>query len=66
MKREADAVTDNGERARLRLKTEGKRDQKHETHDVFDPQVRMKVRLEPTGVRKALNFSFLKRLRIQR
>ena len=37
VKRGSDAVADNDERARLRLRAEGKRGQKHEKQDVLEP-----------------------------
>ena len=44
----SDAVADNEEeRARLRLRAEGKQGQKHDIQDVLDPQAKTKVRLEP-------------------
>ena len=35
------------ERARLRLRAEGKRGQKHDMQDVLEPQAKTKARLEP-------------------
>ena len=43
----ADAVADEEERARLRLRAEGKRHQKHDIQNVLDPQAKTKARLEP-------------------
>ena len=47
VKRGSDAVADNEERARLRLRAEGKRGQKHDMQDVLELQARTKVRPEP-------------------
>ena len=44
--RGSDAVADNEERARLRLRAEGKRGEKHDMQDVLEHQVKMKARLE--------------------
>ena len=46
MKRVADAVADNEERARMRLRAEGKRGQKHDMQDVLESQAKTKARLE--------------------
>ena len=46
-KRGSDAVADNEERARLRLRAEGKRGQKHNMQDVLKPQDKTRARLEP-------------------
>ena len=40
VKRGSDAVADNEERARARLRAEGKRGQKHDMQDVMDPRPR--------------------------
>ena len=45
VKRGSDAAADNEERARLRLRAEGKRGQKHDMQDVLEPQA--KARPEP-------------------
>ena len=47
MKRGSDAVAENEERARLRLRAEGKRGQKHDMQDVLEPQAKKRARLEP-------------------
>ena len=47
VKRGSDAVADNEERARLRLRAEGKRGQKHDMQDVLEPQAKTTARLEP-------------------
>ena len=49
VKRGSDAVADNEERARLRLRAEGKRGQKHDMQDVHETQAKTKARLEPRG-----------------
>ena len=46
-KRGSDAVADSQERARLRLRAEGKRGQKHDTQDVVETQAKTKARLVP-------------------
>ena len=46
VKRGSDAVADTQERARLRLRAEGKRGQKHEKQDVLEPQAKTRARLE--------------------
>ena len=47
VKRGADAVAHNEERARLPLRAEGKRGQKHDMQDVLEPRAKTKARLEP-------------------
>ena len=47
VKRGSDAVADNEERARLRLRAEGKKGQKHDMQDVLESQAKTKARLEP-------------------
>ena len=42
----SDVVADNEERARLRLRAEGKRSQKHDIQDVLQKQAKTKTRLE--------------------
>ena len=44
VKRGSDAVADNEERARLRLRAESKRGHKHEKQDVLEPQAKTKAR----------------------
>ena len=55
VKRGADAVADNEERARLRLTVDGKRGQKHDIQDVLEPQAKKKARLEPGRGQKREN-----------
>ena len=52
-KRGSDAVADSQERARLRLRAEGKRGQKHDTQDVVETQAKTKARLVPRRGSKA-------------
>ena len=52
VKRGSDGVADTEERARLRLRAEGKRGQKHNIQDVLKPQAKTKVRLEPRGQKR--------------
>ena len=52
VKRGSDAVADNEARARLRLRAEGKRGQKHDMQDVPEPQVQTRARLEPRRSQK--------------
>ena len=47
VKRRSHAAADNEERARLRLRAECKRGQKHEKSDVLEPQAKTKARSEP-------------------
>ena len=47
VKRGSDAVADNEERARLRLRAEGERGQQHEILDAQEPQAKTGARLEP-------------------
>ena len=44
--RGVDAVADNEEHARLRLRAEGKRGQKHDMQDVLEPQAKTKARAQ--------------------
>ena len=46
-KRGSDDVADNEERARLRLRAEGQRSQKHDMQDVLETQAKTRARLEP-------------------
>ena len=50
-----DAVANDEERARLRLRAEGKRVQKHDMEGVLEPQAKTKVRLEPKRGQKREN-----------
>ena len=52
VKRGQNAVGGTEERARLRLRAEGKRGQKHDIQDVLEPQAKTKVRLEPRGQKR--------------
>ena len=47
VRRGLDAVADNEERARLRLRVERKRGQKHDMQDVLELQAKKRDRLEP-------------------
>ena len=47
MKRGAHAVADNEERARLRLRADGERGQKHDMQDVLESQAKTKATPEP-------------------
>ena len=47
VKRGSDAVANTEERARLRLRAEGKRGQKHDMQDELEPQANSQARLEP-------------------
>ena len=47
VKRGSDAVANTEERARLRLRAEGKRGQKHDMQDELEPQTNSKASLEP-------------------
>ena len=47
VKRRADAVVDNEERVRLRLRAEGERGQTRDMQDVLENQAKTKARLEP-------------------
>ena len=53
VKRGSDAAADDEERARLRLRAEGKRGPKHDIQDVLEPQVKTRARLEPRRGRRA-------------
>ena len=52
VKRGSDAVADNEERARLRLRAAGKRGQKHDMQDVLEHQTKTRARLEPRRSQK--------------
>ena len=45
--RGSEAVADSEERARLRLRAECKRGEKHDTQDGLEPYAKTKARLEP-------------------
>ena len=47
VERGSDAVADNEERARLRLRAEGKRSQEHDIQHALEPLAKTKARLEP-------------------
>ena len=47
VKRGADAVADDEERGRLRVRPEGKRGQQHHVQEVLESQAKTKARLEP-------------------
>ena len=53
VKRGSDAAADDEERARLRVRAEGKRGQEHERQDALEPQVKTRARLEPRRGRRA-------------
>ena len=53
VKRGSGTVADTEERARLRLRSEGKQGQKHDIQDVLESQAKTKARLEPRRVDQA-------------
>ena len=54
-KRGSDAVAENEERARLRLRAEGKRGQKYDMQDVLEPQAKTRARPAPRRIQKPEN-----------
>ena len=52
VKHGSDGVADNEGRARLRLRAEGKRGQKHDIQDVQEAQAKTKARPEPRGQKR--------------
>ena len=65
VKRGSDAVADKEERARLRLRAEGNRGQKHGMQDALEPQAKTRARLGVRSV-KARNLSQIRRKRSRR
>ena len=59
VKRGADAVADTEERARLRLRAEGPRGQKHDMQDVLEHQAKSKARLESRRGQKRVSTQLL-------
>ena len=62
VKRGSDAAADNEERARLRLRAEGKRGQKHNMQDAQEPQAKTRARLEPRRGQKRESTQLLSEL----
>ena len=65
-KRGTFAGADGEERARLRLRSEGKRGQKHDMEDIVELKAKAKARLEPRRSVKGHNFSWIWRRRKSR